>query len=140
MPPADPDRPDDPAAPQGGEPTREMVLVPSDFVKFVVFVPTGHEDAIIDAIARGGGGVIGNYSHCTFRTPGTGTYRPLEGAQPWAGEVGRMESAPEVRLEARVPRGRMAEVYRLVRAAHPYEEMACDIYPLEELRPAPPAR
>jgi putative NIF3 family GTP cyclohydrolase 1 type 2 len=111
----------------------EPLCAPSAEVKFVVFVPLGHEPAIIDAIAAGGGGVIGQYSHCTFRSPGTGTYKPLEGANPWAGEVGKFESAEEVRLEARVPRERLAEVFQRVRAAHPYEEMACDVVPLEEV-------
>ncbi|HUT24989.1 MAG TPA: Nif3-like dinuclear metal center hexameric protein [Sumerlaeia bacterium] len=104
----------------------------SEEVKLVVFVPTGHEPAIVEAIARGGGGVIGLYSHCTFQSPGTGTYRPLEGASPWAGEVGRLERAEEIRLESRVPRSRLSQTLDLVRAAHPYEEMAYDIYPVEE--------
>ncbi|MCX7046129.1 MAG: Nif3-like dinuclear metal center hexameric protein [Candidatus Sumerlaeota bacterium] len=68
--------------------------------KFVVYVPQGYEAAIIEAIARGGGGVIGAYDHCSYRCAGIGTYRPLKGARPFAGRVGRLEQAVEWRLEA----------------------------------------
>ncbi|MBN1867883.1 Nif3-like dinuclear metal center hexameric protein [Candidatus Sumerlaeota bacterium] len=115
-------------------PLRPVETVESSEVKFVVFVPEGHEDAVIEAIARGGAGKIGLYSHCTFRSTGTGTYRPLEGADPWAGKVGRLESAPEARLEARVPRSALDRVLREVRTVHPYEEMAYDVFPLLEPR------
>jgi hypothetical protein len=64
----------------------------------------------------------------------------LEGAKPWAGEVGNLESAPENRLEARVPRTLLGAVLREVRSVHPYEEMAYDVFPLvesrESIRPA----
>lgn len=113
--------------------------VPSDRLKLVIFTPVGYEDVVIDALAQEGAGVIGRYSHCTFRAPGTGTYRPLEGAQPWAGTVGRLESAEEMRLETVVPREKAAQVLDRVRAVHPYEEMACDFYPLEDLRDVSPS-
>src|SRR5690606_19154487 len=51
--------------------------------KFVVFVPVSHVDALIEAVARAGAGEMGDYSHCTFRAPGTGTFIPLEGADPF---------------------------------------------------------
>jgi hypothetical protein len=120
----------------GAEPVAQAQWGLSEEVKFVVFVPTGHESAVVEAIARGGGGVIGLYSHCTFQSPGTGTYRPLEGASPWAGRVGRLERAEEIRLESRVPRSRLSQTLDLVRSAHPYEEMAYDVYPVEERAPA----
>ncbi len=118
-------------------PLRNLLSGPSDRLKLVVFTPVGYENAVIDAMAQGGAGVIGRYSHCTFRTPGVGTYRPLDGAQPWAGAVGRLESAEETRLETVAPREKIVQVLDLVRTVHPYEEMAFDLYPLEELREAP---
>lgn len=106
-------------------------------VKFVVFVPEGHVDAMIEAVHRAGAGIIGDYSHCTFRSPGTGTYRPLEGANPWAGKVGELEHAGEFRLECVCPKGRLDRLITEARNAHPYEEMAFDVYPLESAeRPA----
>ncbi|MEQ8818771.1 MAG: Nif3-like dinuclear metal center hexameric protein [Sumerlaeia bacterium] len=100
--------------------------------KFVVFTPRDHIAAVIEAAAGAGAGVIGNYSHCTFRTPGTGTYKPLEGADPYAGTVGEMEQADtEERLEIVVPKARLGALIEAVKAAHPYEEVAFDVYPLE---------
>lgn len=102
-----------------------------DYVKMVVFTPEGHEGAMIDAIARAGGGVIGNYTRCTFRAPGTGTFQPQEGANPFLGEVGQLEETKEWRLETLVPRRALADVLREVRATHPYEEPALDVMPVE---------
>jgi dinuclear metal center YbgI/SA1388 family protein len=104
--------------------------------KLVVFTPPEAVPAVIQAVACAGGGIIGHYSHCTFRAPGTGTYLPLEGANPYAGEVGRLEEAPEDRLEALVPQRKRGAVLEAVRAAHPYEEMAYDLYPLQNSGPA----
>ncbi|MCX7964779.1 MAG: Nif3-like dinuclear metal center hexameric protein [Candidatus Hydrogenedentota bacterium] len=105
-------------------------------MKFVVFVPKTHTPAVIEAIHRGGGGIIGNYSHCTFRSPGTGTYVPESGANPYQGTVGKFEEAEEDRLEAVVPRRCIRSVLREVLAVHPYEEVAYDIYPLIEGQPS----
>jgi dinuclear metal center YbgI/SA1388 family protein len=104
--------------------------------KFVVFVPTDYVEKIIDAIHRGGGGWIGNYSHCTFRTGGTGTYVPETGAQPYKGKTGQFEEAEEYRLEAVVPEGSLQTVIKEVVAVHPYEEVAYDVYPLHQTTPA----
>lgn len=104
----------------------------ADSVKYAVFVPATHVDAVIEACAGAGAGVIGNYSHCSFRTPGTGTYKPLQGANPFAGTVGKLEQADgEVRLEVLCPKRRLAALLKAVRAVHPYEEIAYDVYTLE---------
>jgi len=87
------------------------------------------------AVCGAGGGRIGNYADCSFRSPGIGTYRPLEGARPYAGAVGRLESAEELRLEVLVPKGALAEALRAMREAHPYEEVAYDVYPVENTIP-----
>jgi dinuclear metal center YbgI/SA1388 family protein len=100
-------------------------------VKFSVFVPKGYENNIINAIDRGGGGIIGLYSHCTFRTAGLGTYIPLAGAKPFKGRAGKLEAAEESRLEALVPKSRVQSVITEVIRAHPYEEVAYDVYALE---------
>lgn len=103
--------------------------------KFTVFVPRDYTAKIIDAIHRGGGGRIGAYSHCSFRSPGTGTFIPLEGARPFSGSVGSMEEAEEDRLEALVPEKALRTVLTEVRQAHPYEEVAFDVFPLHEADP-----
>lgn len=110
------------------------VLVPrtgtGDY-KLVVFTPPEAVDAVIAALAEAGAGRIGAYSHCTFRSPGTGTYLPLAGAQPYAGTVGQLEQAEELRLETVVPRARLGPAISAMIAAHPYEEVAYDVYRLE---------
>lgn len=96
--------------------------------KLVVFTPPEAVQNVINALASAGAGVIGNYSHCTFRSPGTGTFLPLEGAAPYIGEVGRLEQAKEFRLEVLVPAHALEDAVSAMLAAHPYEEVAYDIY------------
>lgn len=98
--------------------------------KLTVFTPEGYENAVIDAIARGGGGEIGAYTHCTYRSPGTGTFRGGEGSDPFIGESGQLVQADEFRIETVVPAERREVVLREVIKAHPYEEPAYDFYRL----------
>ena len=79
-------------------------------------------------------GSIGKYERCSWYTPGTGTFLAGEGAAPAIGEPGQEERVSELRLETVYPLEREAEVVAALRAAHPYEEPAFDLYPLA---PAP---
>jgi dinuclear metal center YbgI/SA1388 family protein len=98
--------------------------------KLAVFTPTEHVDAVIDAMANAGAGVIGLYRRCAFYTAGTGTYEPMEGANPYLGQVGKREHAEEMRIEMLVPAERLSAVVAAMLQAHPYEEVAYDVYPL----------
>lgn len=100
------------------------------YVKLVVFVPRGHEDAVRNALAAAGAGHIGNYSHCTFQAPGTGTFLPLEGSTPFLGQQGKLEYAEELRLETIIPESLARRAVTAMIKAHPYEEVAYDLYPL----------
>lgn len=100
--------------------------------KIVVYVPKGQEAAVREAMCAAGAGQIGAYSHCTFGTEGIGTFFPLEGTHPFLGEVGKLEEAAEVRLETIVPAEKTAAVVQAMLAAHPYEEVAYDIYAVEQ--------
>ena len=99
--------------------------------KLVVFVPEENADEISSALTKAGAGVIGEYTHCTFRTPGTGTFFGGEGTDPYTGEKGRLERVPELRLETVVPAHAAARAAAAIRAAHPYEEPAFDVYPVD---------
>ncbi len=101
------------------------------FLKLAVFVPPDHTDAVREALARAGAGWIGNYSECTFMTGGTGTFRPLEGASPFIGRVGGLEKVEETRLETILPARLAGRAVKAMLTAHPYEEVAYDLYPLE---------
>jgi dinuclear metal center YbgI/SA1388 family protein len=99
-------------------------------LKLVVFVPQGHVETVRTALAEAGAGHIGNYSHCTFQTEGTGTFLPLEGTRPFLGEKGKLEHVQEYRLETILPEGISRRAVAALIRAHPYEEVAYDLYPL----------
>lgn len=99
-----------------------------ELAKLTVYVPKDHVESVHDALAQFGG--IGNYSDCSFRSVGTGTFRPLPGAQPFVGTVGNREYVEEVRLEVLLRRDEIAPAVKALLKAHPYEEPAFDLYPL----------
>lgn len=101
-----------------------------ELLKLVVFVPAGYEDDIRNALARAGAGQIGRYSHCTFQTAGIGTYLPGEGTKPSIGRSGHLEKVAELRLETIFPARNREHVITALLDAHPYEEVAYDLYPL----------
>jgi dinuclear metal center YbgI/SA1388 family protein len=105
----------------------------NDFVKLVVFVPVGYEERIIRVLDAAKEGRIGSYRLCTFKCRGEGTFVPEEGSHPFQGEIARMERVSEWRFEILVPRTGAFELIEKIRAAHPYEEMAYDVYPVENL-------
>ncbi len=100
------------------------------WLKLAVFVPVGYEDRVRAALFDNRVGVIGRYSHCSFTARGQGTYQPLEGARPFRGEVAALSRAEETRLEVLVPESCVAPALARLQAAHPYEEVAYDLYPL----------
>jgi dinuclear metal center YbgI/SA1388 family protein len=99
--------------------------------KLVVFVPEENVDAVAKALAEVGAGEIGDYTECTFRTRGTGTFRGGDETNPYLGEKGRLEEVEEVRIETVVPAHAVDRAVEAATAAHPYEEMALDVYPVE---------
>lgn len=104
--------------------------------KLTVFVPPDHEDRVRRALTDAGLGVIGRYSHCTFATPGRGTYRPMEGARPFRGEVAQLNRVEESRLEVLAPESLLPTALARLQESHPYEEVAYDLYPLHNPGPA----
>lgn len=98
--------------------------------KLVVFVPHDALDAVRDAVFAAGAGRIGAYERCSFYAEGTGTFLGGEGASPSIGRSGVEERVPELRLETVFPAERQAAVVAALRAAHPYEEPAYDVYAL----------
>ncbi len=101
--------------------------------KLVAFVPVADADQVLDAVSAAGAGAIGDYTRAAFLGPGTGTFRPEQGAQPRVGRIGAIERVPEVRLETVLPRHRRAAVVAALLAAHPYEEPAYDVLELADL-------
>ncbi|MGJ4943471.1 hypothetical protein ACQR1W_23035 [Bradyrhizobium sp. HKCCYLS1011] len=99
--------------------------------KIVVYVPEAQGDAVRAAMGAAGAGRIGNYDYCSFTVKGTGRFRPLAGANPTIGAVGRLEAVEEERIETVCAEDRLRDALQAIRAAHPYEEPAIDVYPIE---------
>lgn len=101
-------------------------------VKIVVFVPETHADAIRNAIGDAMGGKIGNYTHCSFSVKGIGRFKPGEGAKPFLGKEGDLETVLEERIEFICKENALKNIVDTIKKVHPYEEVALDIYPLLE--------
>jgi dinuclear metal center YbgI/SA1388 family protein len=100
--------------------------------KLVVFVPEPDAERLIDALAAAGAGDIGAYERCAWTTAGTGTFRPGPGADPTIGAVGSIERVAETRVEMVLARALRPAVLEALRAVHPYEEPAYDVYELAQ--------
>ncbi|MEH7549754.1 dinuclear metal center YbgI/SA1388 family protein [Neobacillus bataviensis] len=110
------------------------VLVPTvntKLKKLVVFVPSSHAEEIRQVLGNAGAGFIGNYSHCSFSANGTGRFLPGEHTDPFLGKPGQLEEVDEVRLETIVPEPLLKKTITAMIKAHPYEEVAYDVYPVE---------
>ncbi len=114
-----------------------MVPSPETHAKLVVFVPAHALDALSEAMFAAGAGVIGEYTHCSFRTLGTGTFFGNPSTNPAVGERGRLENVEETKVEVVVPLSKLDAVLAVMRALHPYEEPA---YDLVRLVPTPEDR
>jgi dinuclear metal center YbgI/SA1388 family protein len=101
--------------------------------KIVVFVPVDDADKVRTALTDAGAGALGDYDSCTFTSTGEGRFRPLDGARPAIGEVGRLERVEEVRVETVCARHLRAAVVAAMLEAHPYEVPAYDVLELAEL-------
>ena len=120
------------------EPLRPLVSIGNGGVattkafKIVVFTPEPKRDAVSSAAFSAGAGRIGAYEECSFAIPGEGTFFGTDEANPTVGERGRRETVRELRLEFVCPGPRLLAVLASIRAHHPYEEPAIDVYPLHE--------
>lgn len=99
--------------------------------KLVVFVPNNFADEVRKTIFESGGGKIGNYDLCSFNSTGSGTFRASEESNPFVGEKGNIHEEPETKIEVVVPSHLMSKVIDAMVKVHPYEEVAYDIYPLQ---------
>ncbi|HSJ38121.1 MAG TPA: Nif3-like dinuclear metal center hexameric protein [Planococcus sp. (in: firmicutes)] len=110
------------------------ILVPTyeaELVKIAVFVPESHEEELREALGNAGAGAIGDYEHCSYTLSGTGRFRPTADADPYIGESGKMEMTEESKIEVVVRKFEKDRVIRAMIAAHPYEEVAYDVFTLE---------
>lgn len=111
-----------------------LVQTKANNYKLVTFVPEKDVEKVSNAMFAAGAGVIGDYTRCSFRSPGTGTFFGQEGTNPAVGKAGKLERAPEIRIELVVPLAKVKAVVDALRQSHPYEEPAFD---LQQLAAAP---
>jgi dinuclear metal center YbgI/SA1388 family protein len=115
--------------------TRFLVQQSRTYRKVVTFVPEAAVDHVAEAMMAAGGGVIGNYDTCSFRITGIGTFRGNARSSPRVGKRGRVEHMHETRLEMLVDQQHLSAVLAAMHHTHPYEEVAYDVYPLENIHP-----
>ena len=115
--------------------TNTSILIPrrEELRKLVFFVPLSHADKVRTKIFEAGAGHIGNYDQCSFNTQGEGTFRGSEDSNPFVGTKGELHIEKEIKVETIYPVYREPSVIRAMLEAHPYEEVAYDIYPLANL-------
>ncbi|MEI6900920.1 MAG: Nif3-like dinuclear metal center hexameric protein [Bacteroidota bacterium] len=98
--------------------------------KLVTFCPDNHADVVRNALFNAGGGHIGNYDQCSYNLSGQGTFRALDNANPFVGNINELHFESEVRIEVVFPGWLQERLIESLIIAHPYEEVAYDIYPL----------
>ena len=111
------------------------ILAPKsdNLMKVICFVPEGNTQEVLEALHEAGAGHIGNYSHCSFRTLGTGTFKPNKEANPHIGKQGELEEVRESRLELIFPAHLKNRILQTMISAHPYEEVAYYVNRLENI-------
>jgi hypothetical protein len=103
--------------------------------KLAVFVPNDHVEQVQNAVFKAGGGTIGDYSECSFNLQGTGTFKAGEGSDPFVGDKGKRHKEAETRVEVEFEKSKQSQILAAMQKAHPYEEVAYDIYELQNTNP-----
>jgi dinuclear metal center YbgI/SA1388 family protein len=101
--------------------------------KLVTYVPESHHEKVRESLFEAGAGNIGNYDSCSFNISGTGTFRGNENSTPFIGEKGKLSNEKETRVEVIFEAVNERRILKNLLANHPYEEVAFDVYPLENV-------
>ena len=105
-------------------------------MQLVVYVPLEHVETVRNALFAAGAGGIGKYNEASFGLQGVGTFKPMEGANPFVGSVHSRESVEEIRLEVVLEQWKSRQVLQAMKQAHPYEEVAYQLIALEQSTPS----
>ena len=114
----------------GITPLRPMQSMDEPLCRLAVYVPEAATSAILDVLFESGAGVLGDYTGCSFRSQGRGTFRPGPRARPRVGKAGELTDVAEVKIEVTSRESLLPSLLARLREHHPYETMACDIIPL----------
>jgi len=99
--------------------------------KFAVYVPIQYADKVSQVIFKAGAGKIGRYTETSFNITGQGTFKPMEGTNPFIGKIGEKQEIQEIKIETVVAERDLESVVQAMKSVHPYEEPAYDIYELK---------
>lgn len=100
--------------------------------KICFFAPIESAEHVKQAMFKAGAGKIGNYEHCSFESLGTGQFRALAAANPFIGEVGKLEKVSELKIEMVCEESIIKNVIAALKASHPYEVPAYDVVKLAD--------
>ena len=114
-------------------PIGDFVSMPGDKYKLAVFVPVENVNQVADAVFEAGAGAIGNYSNCSFKSQGQGSFKPMAGAKPSVGSKGKLEKVEEIKFETIVSGDKIEAVVAAMRLSHRYEEPAFDVIKLSDI-------
>ncbi len=112
-----------------------LIPKPDTLRQLVTYAPVAEAENVRKSLFKAGAGQIGNYDECSFNVIGKGTYRPLPGAQPYLGEIGHRHIETEERISVIFPRHLQSAVINQLLSAHPYEEVAYEIFSLQNHHP-----
>ena len=104
-----------------------------ELVKLVVFVPEENADEVRNALGEAGAGKVGEYSFCSYSIKGVGRFKPSDKAKPHIGSAGKLEAVDEERIEVACEKEQAAEIIKVIKKVHPYEEVVIDAYTMLSL-------
>ncbi len=110
----------------------QQVLIPQDKTlrQLVTYAPVSEAERVRNALFAAGAGRIGKYEECSFNIQGTGTFKPIQGAQPYVGEIGKRHYEQEERISVIFPKHLQSKILKNLFETHPYEEVAYEIFEL----------
>ncbi len=101
--------------------------------KIAFFVPATHVEQVKEALFSAGAGRIGSYDKCSWQVLGQGQFRPLEGADPFLGQAGQVETVEEYKVEMVCDAAHIQQAVAALKQAHPYETPAYEVWKIETL-------
>jgi dinuclear metal center YbgI/SA1388 family protein len=110
---------------------RILLPVKNFLKKLVTFVPTAQAELVRNALFEAGAGNIGNYDSCSYNLTGSGTFRGNDLTHPFVGEKNQLHTEKEIRIETIFPKHLQPDIIQTLLKVHPYEEVAYDVYPLD---------
>ncbi len=100
---------------------------PNQLMKLFTFVPLAQAEQVRNALFEAGAGNLGNYTEASFNAPGTSTFKANEKAHPFVGEIGKRHEESEIKVEVIFPSYLQNKILKVLKEAHPYEEVAYDL-------------